>query len=85
MTIFRSKHPKLNKTMISKYAFGRSFYPNKKKEENFPKLKSPIMSPRDYFFNALRTGEFKREQNKIPFVSFGKTYRPEREFRKHSK
>lgn len=38
------------------------------------------MSPRDYFFNALRTNAFKDRQNDNPVVSFGKTYRPNTTF-----
>jgi len=45
------------------HAFGRSFYPYcPKMTSNLPKIRKPVMSPKDYVFNALRTQEFKQEK-----------------------
>ncbi|CAI2367532.1 unnamed protein product [Moneuplotes crassus] len=72
----------INKNKISCRAFGRTFYPFRKEKPNLPKISSPLMSPKDYFFNALRTREFKQEQNRNPLISFGKTYHPRKKIKK---
>mmetsp|Transcript_31386 Transcript_31386/g.27731 ORF Transcript_31386/g.27731 Transcript_31386/m.27731 type:complete len:216 (+) Transcript_31386:459-1106(+) len=75
----RRNNSGVDKSKVARRAFGRTFFPFRRRNQpNFPRIKAPVMSAKDYVFNALRTREFKAEKGKIPNVSFGKIYRPER-------